>query len=44
MSYKRGNDNFGDRKTVAIGHYRVHFSSAIEKSIGWEITVYLGNG
>jgi hypothetical protein len=22
----------------------VNFSSAIEKSIGWEITVYLGNG
>jgi hypothetical protein len=44
MSYKRGDDNFGDRKNVAIAHYRVNFSSAIEKSIGWEITVYLGNG
>jgi hypothetical protein len=44
MSCKRGNDKIGDRKTVAIAHYRVNFSSAIEKSVGWEITVYLGNG
>jgi hypothetical protein len=44
MSCKRGNDKIGDQKTVAVAHCRVNFSSAIEKSAGWEIAVYLGNG
>jgi hypothetical protein len=31
MSYKRGNDNFADQKTVAIAHYRVKLSTEIRQ-------------